>query len=220
MKTLVLASASPRRRTLVALLGVPWVADPSNVPEEVDEDAHSAGALATMLAERKARAVAARREGDLVLGADTVVAVDGRSLGKPADPSEARWMLRELRGRSHEVVTGVALADPASGTLLVACRETKVTMRGYGDQELEAYVASGEAMDKAGAYGVQDAAFSPASRVRGCYANVIGLPLCTVASMMAELGVAVREPARWQPPADSMPCSGCRALAAGAGGTA
>ena len=204
----------------MALLGVPWVADPANVAEEVDGEAPSATALATMLAERKARAVAARHGGDLVLGADTVVAVDGRSLGKPADASEARWMLRHLRGRSHEVVTGVALADAASGALSVACRESQVMMRDYGEGEMEAYVASGEAMDKAGAYGVQDAAFSPASHVRGCYANVMGLPLCTVSSMLEEHGVAVREAAKWRPPADSMPCAGCSALAAEGGGTA
>ena len=204
----------------MALLGVPWVADPANVPEEVDGAVPSASALATMLAERKARAVAERRRGDLVLGADTVVAVDGRSLGKPADASEARRMLRRLRGRSHEVVTGVALADAASGALSVAWRESRVVMRDYGEGEIEAYVASGEAMDKAGAYGVQDAAFSPASHVRGCYANVIGLPLCTVSSMLEELGLTVHEAARWRPPADSMPCAGCSALAAEGGGPA
>ncbi len=197
------------------MLGVPWVADPSNASEEVDGDAPSASALAAMLAERKARAVAARREGDLVLGADTVVAVDGRSLGKPADAVEARRMLRQLRGRSHEVVTGVALADAASGAVAVARRETTVTMRDYGEAEMAVYVASGEAMDKAGAYGVQDAAFSPAAHVRGCYANVIGLPLCTVSSMLAEHGVIAPEAARWRPSADSAPCAGCRALAAG-----
>ena len=194
---------------------MPWVADPANVPEEVDGDVPSASALATMLAERKARAVAARRDGGLVLGADTVVAMDGRVFGKPSDVAEARWMLRQLRGRSHEVVTGVALVDAVSGTLTVACRESRVTMRDYGEDEMEAYVASGEAMDKAGAYGVQDAAFAPASHVQGCYANVIGLPLCTVASMLADYDVTVREPARWQPSIDSVPCSGCRELAAG-----
>ncbi len=204
----------------MALLGVPWVADPANVSEEVDGDVRSAVALATMLAERKARAVAARREGDLVLGADTVVAVDGRSLGKPADGSEARSMLRQLRGRSHEVVTGVALADAASGALTVAYRESQVTMRDYGEDEMAAYVASGEAMDKAGAYGVQDSAFAPAAHARGCKANVIGLPLCTVVSMLEEHGVTVSEAARWRPPADSMPCSGCRELATTAGGPA
>ena len=199
---------------------MPWVADPANVTEDVDGEAPSASAVAAMLAERKARAVAARRKGDLVLGADTVVAMDGRTFGKPADPSEARWMLRQLRGRSHEVVTGVALADAASGAVSVVCRESQVTMRDFGNGEMEAYVASGEAMDKAGAYGVQDTAFSPATHVRGCYANVIGLPLCTVVRMMEEHGVAVRQAARWQPPADSLPCAGCRALATGAGGPA
>ena len=215
MRALVLASASPRRRTLLGLLGVPWVADPANVPEDVGKDAPSARSLATMLAERKARAVAARREGGLVLGADTVVAIDGASLGKPSDASEARRMLRALRGRSHEVVTGVALADATSGALSVAQRETTVTMRDYGDGEIDAYVASGEAMDKAGAYGVQDAAFSPAAHVRGCYANVIGLPLCTVSSMLAEHGVAAPEAARWRPALESTACAGCEALAAG-----
>ena len=148
-----------------------------------------------------------------MLGADTVVAVDGVSLGKPADASEALWMLRRLRGRSHEVVTGVALADAASGAMSVARRETTVTMRDYGEGEMEAYAASGEAMDKAGAYGVQDASFSPASHVQGCYANVIGLPLCIVTGMLAEHGVTAPEAARWRPSADSTPCAGCKALA-------
>ena len=129
-------------------------------------------------------------------------------------------MLRELRGRSHEVVTGVALADSASGAITVACQESRVTMRDYSETEMEAYVASGEAMDKAGAYGVQDASFSPASHVRGCYANIIGLPLCTVTSMLEKHGVRSTVAARWQPEADSMPCAGCRTLEPGAGGLA
>ncbi|PKN83092.1 MAG: septum formation protein Maf, partial [Chloroflexi bacterium HGW-Chloroflexi-9] len=175
-RTIVLASGSPRRRELLAALGVPFEVDVSDVDESTEEP--DPVRVATLLAERKVRAVAARRPGDLVIGSDTVVAVDGRMLGKPADAAEARAMLTTLRGRTHQVVTGVALAR--DGNASVAHAATDVTMRPYIDAEIEAFIATGSPFDKAGGYAIQDPAFAPVARFEGCECAVIGLPLWTL----------------------------------------
>jgi MAF protein len=117
--------------------------------------------------------------GPVVLGADTVVVLDGEILGKPADDAEARAMLAALRGRPHRVLTGVALAV-AGEVAWCGVVETTVWMRAYGADEVGRYVRSGRPLDKAGAYGIQDADFRPVDRVEGCFANVVGLPLCEV----------------------------------------
>lgn len=116
---------------------------------------------------------------EVVLAADTVVALDGHMLGKPSTPEEARLMLRLLRGRQHTVYTAVALIARGQIPWLSAA-QTLVTMRPYSDAEIDAYVASGNPMDKAGAYGVQDSQFAPVAEYVGCYLNVVGLPLCEV----------------------------------------
>ncbi len=133
-----------------------------------------------------------------IVGADTAV-VDGSDiLGKPADAAEAAAMLRRLRGRSHTVMTGVAVLDTATGRLETAVERTTVVMRAYSDAEIAAYVASGDPMDKAGAYAIQNRAFAPVARIEGCYANVVGLPLCTLACLLRALGASPAEdtPAR------------------------
>ena len=127
----------------------------------------------------------------LVLGADTVVVEGERVLGKPVDHQDALRMLRGLRGGSHRVLTGVAVVDAASGRTLTASRESRVTMRPYTDGEMEAFVASEEAQDKAGAYAIQDTGFAPVASLEGCYLNVVGLPLCLAVSLMRELGAAL-----------------------------
>jgi MAF protein len=177
----ILASASPRRRELLAALGISYrvVAadiDERLLPEEAPE------ALVRRLAETKALAVAGRlgqEEGALVLAADTEVAWQGSVLGKPTDPEHARTMLLALRDRPHTVLTGLALAQ---GDAVIWSRvvETAVWMRAYDDDEIERYIASGRPLDKAGAYGIQDAEFHPVARIEGCYTNVVGLPLCEV----------------------------------------
>lgn len=177
---LVLASASPRRAQLVGLLGLPVRLEPQDIPEE----AHllpdpPLGALSVALAKARACA-AALRPGEVALAADTVVALDGRLLGKPADASDARAMLGALRARLHEVLTGVALHD-GEGREWGAAVGTRVRMRAYTDAEVDAYVERGEPFDKAGAYAVQDRRFHPVERLEGCYLNVVGLPLCAVA---------------------------------------
>ena len=183
---LVLASSSPRRRDLMAGIGIPFEIEAPEVDEatfgEFVEDTVKRLALA------KAQAVANRRPGQLVVGADTMVFCDGEALGKPRDPAQAVEMLQRLRGRDHRVVTGVAVMDGSSGASLVDICESVVEMRDYSDQEIDAYVSLGEAMDKAGAYGIQDTGFSPASRTTGCYSNVVGLPLCTLANLLNGLG--------------------------------
>ena len=195
--------------------GIPLTVEVAGVEESLAEGAKQPEELARRLALSKAQSVADRSAGGLpVLGADTVVVLDGHVLGKPTTGAEAHRMLRDLRGRSHQVVTGVAVVEPVSGRTLVEHRVSRVTMREYADAEMEAFVASGEAMDKAGAYSIQDPVFRPAASVEGCYTNVMGLPLCTTTRMLEELGTVVRPALGWRPPG---PCPECEALASAEG---
>ena len=146
------------------------------------------------LALDKARAVAARVREGIVLGADTVVTIDGAALGKPADADDARAMLRRLRGREHEVVTGVAVVDAATGRTERTAVTSWVRMGAYGEPEIEAYVATGEPLDKAGGYAIQGAGGALVAGYEGSYSNVVGLPLVETARLLAAFGVAVSEP--------------------------
>lgn len=193
----VLASQSPRRRQLLQLLGYPfevYVAD-------VDEDVHlSAGPAdyvrltAAQKAEAAARALAASRRGrpTLLIAADTTVALDGAILAKPADADDARRMLTALRGRTHAVHTGLCVVDLADGREVRAVHTTTVTMRAYTAAEIDAYVATGDPLDKAGAYAIQHGDFSPVAALDGCYLTVVGLSLCGLIAMLGELGVPCR----------------------------
>ena len=174
---LILASRSPRRRKLLAQLGLDFEVHPS----DLDENAMNhrlPEQLVEQLALEKARAVATRFPEALTLGADTIVVLDGDVLNKPADEAEARAMLRRLSGRTHTVYTGVALVHPASRREVVDYEATQVTFAPLTDVEIDAYVATGSPLDKAGAYGIQDdygAVFI--RRIEGDYYNVVGLPL-------------------------------------------
>jgi septum formation protein len=148
------------------------------------------------LALRKARAVAATRSSAVVVGADTIVVIDGRALGKPADTADARAMLRALRGRTHEVMTGVAVVDAASGRHAVDTVISRVTMRAYSDAALDAYVAGGEPLDKAGAYAIQGAGGALVTGLEGSRSNVVGLPLAVTAALLRRFGVDVSAPGR------------------------
>jgi len=187
----VLASASPRRRELLTALGVPFEVDAANVDESSDEP--DAARLAEGLALRKARVVAERRPDAPVLAADTIVVLDGRVLGKPASDAEAIAMLEALRGRDHEVITGVAVRR---GERVAADHaRTAVRMRAYSDDEVTRYVERGEPFDKAGGYAIQDPDFRPGS-VSGCECSVIGLPLWTTRRLLrAAAGLEVATPA-------------------------
>ena len=199
--TLVLASASPRRRELLATLGLPFEIDPADIDETSTE--RDPVRLAAALALSKARAVAARRPGDIVIGSDTVVALDGRLLGKPVETTEARAMLDALRGRAHEVVTGVAVVAPG-GLEAVAHERTAVVMREYEAAERDEFIARGEPFDKAGGYAIQDATFRPVARIEGCECGVMGLPLWTLRRLLLEAGVKSGVPAVDR-------CAGCPA---------
>ncbi|MHB8647695.1 MAG: Maf family protein [Thermomicrobiales bacterium] len=185
---LILASASPRRRDLLGMLGIPFLVDPSGADETVPAGA-TPEAIVQLLALVKAREVAARHPGAYILGADTLVIVDGLILGKPTDAADAARMLRLLRGRTHWVPTGVALIAPG-GAETVLVETATVTMHPYTDVAISAYLATGEPFDKAGAYAVQGAGGALVASVEGCYTTVVGFPLCRVAALLRDVGFA------------------------------
>ena len=184
---LILASNSPRRRQLLALAG--WLfsisaanVDESEYPNELPSD------YVLRLAETKARAVQADND-QIILGADTTV-VDGMDiLGKPKDSEEAGAMLTRLRGHTHQVYTGIALLRPSDGLLLKDLCITDVPMRDYSDEEIHAYVATGDPLDKAGAYAIQHPEFHPVGNLDGCYASVMGLPMCHVILLLRKMDI-------------------------------
>jgi MAF protein len=209
----VLASASPRRQALIGLLGLAW----SVAPTAVDEDSFLLAdplLSALNIALAKARGVSVDDAGTVVVAADTIVALNAAALGKPADAAAAQRMLASLRGRAHDVISGVAVRS-ADGREWGAAVVSRVVMRTYSDTDIAAFIARGEAFDKAGGYAVQDSEFRPAERVDGCYLNVVGLPLCALAAGVQALGVAVPSAA----PADGARADmrpPCRYCAAGA----
>jgi septum formation protein len=182
---LILASASPRRAELLASAGFDFDISPVVLDENPRAD-EPPGPHVARLAASKARAVSRQHPGALVLGADTVVVVDGRILGKPAGDRQAAEMLRMLSGRQHEVLTGVALCNGAR--CLEEVVTTSVRFRALSDAEIEWYIASGEPRDKAGAYAVQGLASRFVDRLEGSYSNVVGLPVATVYGLLVRFG--------------------------------
>jgi septum formation protein len=180
---LVLASTSPRRQELLRNAGIAFEVQPAHIPEDV-LPGEGAKECAERLAREKALSIARQRPHDVVLGADTVVVVDGELLGKPADAADARRMLRLLSGRKHEVITGVCLV--ASGVPSISSETTVVTVNELTDEEIADYVASVEPMDKAGAYAIQGIASRWIPRIEGDYSNVVGLPVALVFRMLRQ----------------------------------
>lgn len=187
---LILASASPRRSALLAGLGLSFRVVPSGVPEATDP-ALPPEEMARQLARRKAGAVAAAQPGGLVIGADTLVVLEGTVLGKPLDAADAARMLRLLRGRWHRVISGVAVIDAATGRSRLSAVTTHVLMGDYPDSQIAAYVASSEPLDKAGAYAIQGLGGGLVARIEGCYNNVVGFPLCELAALLSAFGVSL-----------------------------
>ncbi len=189
-RRIVLASASPRRRELLEQVGLEFSIDPGEVDERVPAG-EEPGHLVLRLALDKATSVARRHPGAVVIGADTVVVLDGTVLGKPSDVDHARAMLRLLAGAAHRVLTGVAVVDAFSGRRRSEYEETLVWMRPYTEQEIERYLATGEPMGKAGAYAIQGRGALLVRRIEGCYANVVGMPLVLLASLLENFGVSI-----------------------------
>jgi len=192
---LVLASASPRRQELLHNAGIPFTVQAADI-DETPLPAETPHACAERLAREKALAVWRSRPQDLVLGADTIVVVDDTILGKPCDADDAARMLRLLSNRMHRVITGVCVVAPANASqgkpgtenreLRTASETTLVTMTAISDVEIRDYVATGEPMDKAGAYAIQGIASRWIPRVEGDYSNVVGLPVALVYRMLQE----------------------------------
>ena len=192
MTRVVLASRSPRRTDLLTMLGIPHRVSPSSVPEAA-LPGESPDAQVARLAAAKAGAVFARTRGDvLVIGADTLVAVEGRVLGQPSGEADARRMLRELSGRTHTVYTGLHLLrrgrDPASGIA-----ESLVTFHPLTPEQIAWYVSTGEPMDKAGAYAAQGVGAVFLARIEGSFHNVVGFPVDLFASMLPAMGTSLAD---------------------------
>jgi septum formation protein len=193
---LVLASASPRRRELLTQAGFDFEVHPADIPED-PHPGEEPIAYATRLAREKALAVFRQLSADpekrtslTVLGADTVVTLDDHLLGKPTDAADAVRMLRLLSGRIHRVVTGIAVVTTEKAE--AAAEVTLVTVSAISNEEIDAYIASGEPMDKAGAYAIQGRAARWIPRIEGCYFNVVGLPIARVAALLKALDPPMR----------------------------
>jgi septum formation protein len=191
---LVLASASPRRQELLRNAGIPFTVYPANIPEQPKAGENSRE-CAERLAREKALAVSRQQPASVVLGADTIVVVDGEILGKPCNAADAMRMLRLLSGRTHQVITGVCLLGPSLRTgnhqLETGFEDTRsettlVTMIALTDEDIRSYIATGEPIDKAGAYAIQGVASRWIPHIDGDYFNVVGLPVALVCRMLKE----------------------------------
>jgi septum formation protein len=187
---LIVASASPRRHELLAALGLAFEVRPAAIDEEAAARGHAPADAVLAIAVAKAEAVP--HTGALVLAADTIVVLDGRVLGKPESRADAHRMLGLLRARTHRVLTAVCLVAPDARRTAVV--ESEVRMRAYGPEEMDAYVAAGGGLDKAGAYGIQDEPLRPVEAIGGCWCNVMGLPLWTTWSMLCDAGLLALRP--------------------------
>ena len=185
-RPLILASGSPRRRELLAKMGYKFETCSPDVNEHVSGHARD---IVVELAQRKARAVAAHCDRGVVIASDTLVSLEGAPLGKPADTAEAHDMLAALSGREHEVFTGVCIIDAANGRQETRVVRTGVTFRSLTDGEIDAYIATGEPMDKAGAYAIQGGAGTFVSSLDGEPENVIGFPVIEVREMLSSFGL-------------------------------
>lgn len=196
MDQIVLVSQSPRRRALIQLLGYPVAVMAADVDEDsitLPDPAANVVQTAQLKAEKVLDILRAQLElqSSLVVAADTTVTLNGRFLNKPADADDARQMLRALRNRTHEVHTGLVLYHLPSGQSCHGVQTAVVTMRNYTDTEIDAYIATGDPMDKAGAYAIQHPQFQPVSYLEGCYMGVMGLSLCHLMQLMARLSLPV-----------------------------
>jgi len=187
--SVLLASTSPRRKQLLALGGWAFNLDASNV-DETRLPGESPAEYVRRLAWQKAQAVLPRaRQEDVIIGSDTAVVISEDVLGKPTSGEDARQMLQRLRGTTHQVYTGIAVLRAYDRNLWTDVVVTNVPMRSYSDDEIELYIQSGDPMDKAGAYGIQNPKFQPVAQMEGCYASVMGLPLCSLSMLMRQAGL-------------------------------
>ena len=191
--SIVLASSSPRRREILAWMGIPFSVTSADV-DEMPLHGEKPAQYVMRLAIEKARASERQAAfGGIIVAADTTVADGDEIIGKPADADDALRILRKLRKRSHMVHTGIVAGVPSRGVAGDELCSTEVKMRAYTEEEMQTYVQSGAPMDKAGAYAIQDKQFDPVRDISGCFANVMGLPLCHLERLLRRLGYGVRK---------------------------
>ncbi len=194
MREIILASSSPRRKELLRQIGLKFKADAGAFREEITRAPQDAEATAVGFSCRKAASVAANHPDAIIIAADTLVVFRQRLLGKPDSPAEARKMLSLLSGKGHRVVTGYTIIDTRSGRSLSGSQWTRVWMVKLTRGEIDAYVQSGEPLDKAGAYAIQGLGAALVKKIEGDYSNVVGLPLCSLAASLKEFGIDVLKP--------------------------
>lgn len=187
---MILASSSPRRRDLLSSLGLQFQAIPAEL-REVPSPHEAAKDFAVRVAEKKALIVGNKYPSAWVIGADTIVAVDGTILGKPRDKADARRMLQQLADREHVVITGYVLVNMAAKKKMTGVEETRVTINALEEREIEWYINTGEPFDKAGGYAIQGKGAFMVERIEGSYTNVVGLPLCQLIRLLKEVGIDI-----------------------------
>jgi septum formation protein len=190
MKRIILASASPRRKELLEKIGLKFEVEPSDYPEDM-RSGLSPDELARAISLEKARVVASRHRNAIVIAADTFIVFRGKIMGKPNTEAEARKMLMRLKGKPHSVITGFTILDTDKNKVLTKSVETVVHIKNLTSEEIEAYVKSGEPLDKAGAYAIQGLGSVIVERIEGDYFNVIGLPLSALAKGLKEFGIHI-----------------------------
>jgi septum formation protein len=188
--SIILASNSPRRKDLLRQIGLDFIVDPADVDERVLPDESPEG-YAVRVALDKARVAAARAGTGIVIAADTIVVLHNEILGKPADTKDAERMLMMLSGNVHRVITGLAVMDAATGRALTRASITRVWFRRLSPHEITSYAASGEPLDKAGSYGIQERGALLIDKINGCYFNVVGLPLSLLGEMLRTFGLDI-----------------------------
>jgi septum formation protein len=189
LKQLILASQSPRRADILKQVGLQFIVQASEIDEAQFDSSWTPIDMVMNLAFRKAQKVAQSFTKGVIIGADTIVVIEGEILGKPSSPAEAMKMLSCLSGKEHSVFTGVALLEVPSGRQAISFAETKVQFRCLEPAEIANYVATGEPLDKAGAYGIQGKGAILVEKINGCYFNVVGLPVAKLVTMLKKFGV-------------------------------
>ena len=190
MKPIVLASASPRRKVLLEKIGLKFEVEPGDCEEEIKSEIEP-HELVRQISIKKAKSVAARHKNALIIAADTIGVIDNKILGKPHTENEARKMLKEISGKSHTVITGFTILDTATNKTLSRTVSTNVYIKELSSQEIDAYVKTGEPLDKAGAYAIQGLGAVIVERIDGDYYNVMGLPLNALTEVLKEFGIRV-----------------------------
>lgn len=187
-RTIILASASPRRKELLGKIGLVFKVDPSDYPEDLVSPLKPEE-LVINISQNKARAVASKYPDALIIAADTIGVIGKRVIGKPHTGLEAIAMLKFLSGRSHQVITGLSVMDSKSGKIVSRMVQTRVYFKKLSDSEVRRYVATGEPLDKAGAYAIQGLGSLMVEKINGDYYNVMGLPLNALSQILQEFGV-------------------------------